>query len=283
MELPISIGKFQFCLVGLNDKLTNEIRRHYCGFISDRGEGVNINLNITIEDRKQNSVVVLEEVKFSDGFVHLETSDISGTFDMTRGEAHISVIPQHIEGGIDYVLRFMLALTAVQHRSLLLHAAGIIHDDYAYLFVGHSGVGKTTISRLSSGDTILSDDLVLIQDNWHEIEVEVKCPITERPNRWWVYGTPFASERDIQPKNTNAPLRAIFHLQQDKRVFISDMTQSQMVAELVANLPVINRNVSTAKMAMRLAENLTNTIQNRKLHFLPDASFWYIIGESYRN
>ena len=58
-------------------------------------------------------------------------------------------------------LRVTYALLLIRHGGFLFHSAGMIRNGCGYLFYGHSGSGKTTVSRLSQNHvTLLSDDLV---------------------------------------------------------------------------------------------------------------------------
>ena len=64
-------------------------------------------------------------------------------------------------------------------RGLVVHGCGMFDgSDEAYLFVGQSGAGKTTMARLwhaEPGVLILSDDRVILRSE---------------PDGVWMYGTP---------------------------------------------------------------------------------------------
>jgi hypothetical protein len=63
---------------------------------------------------------------------------------------------------IENFLRVVFAHVALEKGALLLHGAGVVRGGSAYVFFGPSGSGKTTVTSLSKGDRILSDDLVMI-------------------------------------------------------------------------------------------------------------------------
>jgi hypothetical protein len=44
----------------------------------------------------------------------------------------------------------------------VFHASSIIHHNQAYLFSGHSGVGKTTLAQLLKGEQVLTNDQVIV-------------------------------------------------------------------------------------------------------------------------
>ncbi|MGV8038666.1 MAG: hypothetical protein AB2L07_00795 [Thermoanaerobaculaceae bacterium] len=62
---------------------------------------------------------------------------------------------------LELVQSFMALL--VRRRGLLLHAAGVVLGDRAFLFVGPCGAGKSTAARLAGG-RLLSDDLVTVTE-----------------------------------------------------------------------------------------------------------------------
>jgi len=144
----------------------------------------------------------------------------------------------------------------------MLHAAGIMRDKKTYLFFGHSGSGKTTISRLSTNKLVLNDDLVILMPE---------------NNGWQVYGTPFWNPTQVKPAAQNAPLVGLYKLVQDKSVFLKSIPASEALAELISNVPIIPADPGrTLKLIARLSE-IMNSAPVQKLHFLPEPSFWDII------
>ena len=56
----------------------------------------------------------------------------------------------------------LLAAWLPLRGGLMLHACGIVHDETADLFVGPSGVGKSTLARSVDAACVLHDDAVLL-------------------------------------------------------------------------------------------------------------------------
>jgi hypothetical protein len=79
-------------------------------------------------------------------------------FPGNRGEARFA-------GLTDWqnVLRVIYSQVLLRRRGLLLHAAGVVRQQKGYIFPGPSGAGKSTIVRLSTGVTVLSDEIVAVQ------------------------------------------------------------------------------------------------------------------------
>jgi hypothetical protein len=70
--------------------------------------------------------------------------------------------------GVGFRLVFLTALAHVvqRHDRLVVHAAAIAHDDAAWLVLGSTGAGKSTLAycALRAGWSVLSDDLVVLRD-----------------------------------------------------------------------------------------------------------------------
>jgi len=64
---------------------------------------------------------------------------------------------------INSFLRILYSLALVETRGLVVHAASLVRDGRAYLFSGRSGSGKTTVARLSTDATLLSDELSIVR------------------------------------------------------------------------------------------------------------------------
>jgi energy-coupling factor transporter ATP-binding protein EcfA2 len=77
--------------------------------------------------------------------------------------------------GISAALAHSIVKVLSNNQGLLLHAACLIRDEKAYLFLGRSGAGKTTIARHASGFEYVHDDNVAVR---------------RRHGRWWAYGVP---------------------------------------------------------------------------------------------
>ena len=136
-----------------------------------------------------------ENIAFQDGIVRFSGQDVDGFIDERLGRGKLCFSSRYGFEIVDYYLRVVLAIIVFQAGGLMLHAAGIVRHSGAYLFLGHSGSGKTTVSRLSSGDLVLNDDLVVL------------LPL-ERA--WQVHATPFSNPTQVQPAPGRADLLRFF-------------------------------------------------------------------------
>ena len=92
-----------------------------------------------------------------------------------------------------------------QERGIELHSSGIVGPNGASnLFVGHSGAGKSTTTRLwtaHEGVEVLSDDRIIVR---------------EQAGQMVMYGTPWHGEAAFASPGS-APLKRIFILEQGDR------------------------------------------------------------------
>jgi len=159
-------------------------------------------------------------------------------------------------------LRTVFALAVFNAGGLLLHAAGIVHNQFAYLFSGHSGSGKSTVTQLISLENALNDDLVLL---------------LPKETGWVAYATPFWNAGMEKRNRPSARVAGVFSLVQDTRDFLLRMDKSHTVAELVSNVPVIPANINWGKELLLRCESLAKELNAYELHFQKKHSFWELI------
>jgi hypothetical protein len=123
----------------------------------------------------------------------------------------------------DYPLDEVLLLHYLSQRSgVIVHACGIVDETGAgYLFVGHSGAGKTTTALLWKdlpGVTILSDDRIVLR---------------RREGRVLMHGTPWHGESRLSAPGS-AELKAIFFLEKGPTNGFALVRPAEAAADLVA-------------------------------------------------
>jgi hypothetical protein len=113
-----------------------------------------------------------------------------------------------------------------QEKAIELHSCGIVRPDgTGNLFVGHSGAGKSTTTRLWTAREdveVLSDDRII-----------VRRETAENSGRMRMYGTPWHGEAAYASPGS-APLARIFILEHGHGNVLTRLSSSQAVAELFA-------------------------------------------------
>jgi hypothetical protein len=97
--------------------------------------------------------------------------------------------------------QIFLSRLIAQHKGFYLHACGVNYKGEGFVFMGHSGAGKSTIAKILRGKAeILCDDRVIIKEVCGSLRL---------------YGTWSHGEvEEVSPKGV--PLRGVFFLKHAK-------------------------------------------------------------------
>jgi len=240
-----------------NSALYHQFIQFYDGFIVNRAA----DFSVEIEVRPGNELRI-GEVIFDGDIILLTAKGYEGRIELSNysGKLNLSGADPFI--GADYFLRVAAAALAYQHGGLMVHAAGIAREKAAYLFVGKSGIGKTTVARNSPTGSVLNDDLLFLQP---------------QENYWLVFSAPFYNQTQVKPTSNQAMLKGIYFLVQDKKVYLEEINQTSAVAELLANVPVLSQNSQMLSEIFSRCNRIVNAVHPYRLHFLPDDSFWKVV------
>jgi hypothetical protein len=164
--------------------------------------------------------------------------------------------PAPLEYPLDEVL-IMHRLT--REKAIELHGCGIVArtNGSAYLFVGHSGAGKSTTARLWTNHEdveILSDDRIILREHTGEI---------------FMYGTPWHGEAAYASPNS-APLSGIFILEHGLGNVITRLSRSQTVSELFARSFVPFHRHEYVESALDALQRIADCVPCYSYSFEPD-------------
>jgi hypothetical protein len=189
--------------------------------------------------------------------------------------AGTSYVPAPLEYPLDELL-IMHRLT--QEKAIELHGCGIVRaDGIGNLFVGHSGAGKSTTTRLWTAledVEVLSDDRIIVRR--HE-KAQQQVPrgfasrhASEKQNRKIrIYGTPWHGEAMYASPNS-APLARIFILEHGHGNVLTPLSPSQAVAELFARSFVPFHRHEYVESALTFLEEVVENVPVYRFAFEPD-------------
>jgi hypothetical protein len=156
-------------------------------------------------------------------------------------------------------LELLMIQYLAQDRGMIMHACGIDDGGRGMLFVGESGAGKSTISKLwhqRNGAAIFSDDRVILR---------------QKDGEYWMYGTPWHGDAGFAlPRSVK--LEHVYFLQHDQNNAVRALDRSETVAEfLKASFPPFWDSDGVA-FAMAFFSDLSEAVPCQALSFKPDAS-----------
>ena len=161
-------------------------------------------------------------------------------------------------------MRILVAYAALDLKGGLFHSAAVVEGDSAWLFVGHSGAGKSTISRLAldSGRAVLSDDLNPVLPNAR--------------GGLDVVGSPFLGDEGARTPTRHA-LNAIYRLEKGAKDGVRTMGEAETLASLMASSPYLNRDPHRIETLYANLATLAGCVPQRVLTFRRDGTFWPLL------
>lgn len=131
----------------------------------------------------------------------------------------ISILPLQYKENLLLLLLQAMYPSIVQHRIVQLHSSLISHKNQGILFLGPSGIGKTTQAELWNkyrDALIINGDIVFVQ---------------ETPDAFLGWGTPWHGSSPYC-ENTSVPVAAMVVLKQAPENSIRELTGFEKVAEV---------------------------------------------------
>jgi hypothetical protein len=166
-------------------------------------------------------------------------------------------------------LRVASAYRILAKGGILLHSAGFVLEERAYLFVGQSGAGKTTLTRKAheAGVGILSDD------------INVALPTEEGGFR--AYPVPFAGDFGQTPDlfaPGGYPLAGLLFLEKGGNAKLETLSKSAAAARLISASAFVNADTHMTSKLIEVAANLVRRVPVRRLTSRREDDFGLIRG-----
>jgi hypothetical protein len=156
------------------------------------------------------------------------------------------------------LLEYCVARLLGRHDGVLIHASTAIVDDGAYVFVGHSGAGKSTMAAIAeaAGARIPTDDRTII---------------TSSPPAPMAWGTPWHGSL-VRKSPEGAPIRGIYLLQQAKEDRCEPLAPRRAVKELFVRLIQPRLHAAEVDNTLRILEYIVERVPVMVLQFRPTAA-----------
>ena len=157
---------------------------------------------------------------------------------------------------IENFLRVYTAYHALLRGGVVLHSAGLVFDEQAYIFVGRSGAGKTTLTRKAypEGARVLSDDLNLL---------------LPADDGFDAFAVPFAGEfgRTLAQAGGSPryPVASLVLLEQGSGPRAQAVKDSEAVARLLVGSPFVNADIDAPELVLDVLTDIARRVPVVKL------------------
>lgn len=185
-------------------------------------------------------------------------------FNASFTHGRVSLLKRYFDPELPvYPLEYPLDELLMIHRLSMgagveIHACGVVAPDGAgRLFVGHSGAGKSTISRLwlaHPGARVLSDDRIILRRHNDQLRM---------------YGTPWHGDAGLAAQ-AFAPVDRIFLLEHGPSNQVLPLDSSRAAAELFTRTFVPHHSATGLDNALRFTERTARTIPISLFRFVPN-------------
>ncbi|MEO6193417.1 MAG: hypothetical protein ABIS20_10425 [Thermoanaerobaculia bacterium] len=165
-------------------------------------------------------------------------------------------------------LRVLAAYRLLAEEGAVIHSAGVTGGESAFLLLGPSGAGKTTVSRLclARGAAVLSDDLnaVRLGDGGARLQ---KLPFTGD----------LGDRGSLGDAPASVPLRALLRLAKGPEERLRPLSPAAALAGLVAAAPFVNRDPWRREALLGVLERLARAVPAYELTFSLAGDPWAIL------
>ena len=184
-------------------------------------------------------------------------ADIIIRTDLYRYEKYNALLPREMVAYMESAYQFYLDL--LKFDGFYIHSSAVVRDGKAYLFSGHSGVGKSTHVRLWQ-DTFGGDTRVINDD---------KPALRYIDGVWYAYGTPWCGKDGINI-NEKAPVAGLCFLKQSDHNAIRQLSSSEALMKLLSQTIFRMASVDRADALMRSIESFLHHVPVYELENLPN-------------
>lgn len=165
---------------------------------------------------------------------------------------------RHAEFAMSNSMMLLYTFCTTPLETLMVHASVVAHGGAAYMFLGRSGTGKSTHSRLWLEH--IQDTYLLNDDN----------PVIRMiDGQAYIYGTPWSGKTPCY-KNERHPLRAVVRLSQAPYNKITRFAPLQAFASLMPSCSCMRWDSPSVSALHKTVEKVIGVVPGYGLECLPD-------------
>lgn len=179
--------------------------------------------------------------------------------DKQHFESNLSMTDSNEKLFMNFLLRAAYGLSSIHKRTIKMHASVTEKDGKALVFLGVSGTGKSTHSRLwrefVPGSTLLNDDEPIIR------------LLDDGSVR--VYGGPWSGSTPCY-KQASADVSAFVHLYQSKENKLTKLSTMKGFSSLYQSVALMQTDKEGRMLAFNIVTDILNVVPCYKLENRPD-------------
>jgi hypothetical protein len=184
---------------------------------------------------------------------------------------------EHFAPVLENLFRALFAYRLQEVEGALVHSAGVVVGERAFLLIGPSGAGKTTAARLclARGGGILSDDLNAVRLGAARASAGVDA---------WVEKLPFTGDLgavgELGAGGSAAarwPLGGLLRLIQGPEDGVRPLSRGAALATLLAASPIVNRDPFRRDALAAFLERIAFAVPAWDLTFSLGGGLWDIL------
>lgn len=244
----IKTGKFKTSFICPSQSWQNLIKNNYRDFLSA------ISCNTTVILQKNG----LDGIKLKNPKVirqqncwKIVRSDFSSESNDTLRRSALSI--SRNKYSFDSWFRIFLTLKALKSGGLLLHGAGISVDSGIHLFLGRSGCGKSTITKIIGKQQALSDEIVLIY---------------KKGRQFFSASTPFWGELKKAPgKLFEGQIKGIYFLNHGKKAKMHKIGAPQALRKLLKTVLFFSKDIESINRLLEVSTAIIKQIPAYDFYF----------------
>lgn len=213
------VADFCFAVTLLADRDLGVLLPSFCPFMCDCGGEKLFELNETLALPQRPEAVLIDEdrndmghtrvFRVEDGYrveLRYVREDLVHVFETNAGFTKVSAVicweDRYAPVALGSMLRIVFSQAIIPYSAVSMHASVVVNDDKAFLFMGKSGTGKSTHTRLwlehIPGSSLLNDDNPIVRIVGEDVIA---------------YGSPWSGKTHCY-KNESAPVAGFIRLKQ---------------------------------------------------------------------
>ncbi len=193
--------------------------------------------------RERRDCILMPSLEYTDNVLYVQRDSAGRILDFAMSNA----------------LMLLYTYRTAPYDTLMVHASVIASDGGGYMFLGKSGTGKSTHSRLwlenVAGTALLNDDNPVVRVNGEDVIV---------------YGTPWSGKTPCY-KNENVPLKAFVRLSQAPYNRIERLPLLNSYASLLPSCSCMRWDRASTDALHSAVEKVVSKVVGWHLECLPDA------------